>query len=112
MKYTFEPLGITCPRCGGFMCLSIELIEYLLEAQQDLEQTDDLDSLIDQSLHGNGSSKHVEFPSPPFPVALDLERGAVIFIGWCAKCKKPGIVSLTPAELQRLLDGHNQGGMN
>lgn len=108
MKREFELLQLTCPKCNGAMVLSIELIEHLLQAQEHFQQTDDLDALIEKASRGNHSPERVKFPSPPFPVALNLKDRALCFIGWCSTCNEAGMAQISPEQLEEFL---GEGGV-
>ena len=102
--YSYIPLAATCPRCEGGLVISVELIESLLQCSEPDEEAA-LDDLIQQSLRGGHSYTPIEFPSPPFPVALDPENHAIVFLGWCKRCKKMAIVSISEEQLHELLNG-------
>jgi hypothetical protein len=103
MKANSFVLSMICPKCGQDLVLSVELIEYLILASKDLEETTDLDELIQQSLRGGKSVEPVRFPNVPMPLAIDRSTQSLLMMGWCATCTKIAVVALTLDDFNKLL---------
>lgn len=102
------PLALVCAKCGNYLTLSIELVEYLVETEKsilndDADDFDDFDAAIQAALDGRHRKAGFHSPQAVFPLAIDRLDGSINFIGWCKKCAEPRLASTTLEELAQLV---------
>ena len=101
----FSALVARCGKCESPLKISIELIEYLIQCEQDMDI--EFDEQIIQITRGNGKSKIIP-PTAPMPISLDFEDNGISFLGFCTKCEKVRMAGITVDDLVRLLSENDK----
>ena len=94
----FVQLVPKCRVCNSSLVLNLSLIEYLVG----FEDVDAGDSITLDDILGTGK---IQEPKSLIPVAYDTERKAIVMIGWCLRCNKPMMSSITLQELLNIQEG-------
>lgn len=98
----FHPISLTCGRCHSHLKLSVELMEFLVETENEAEVESEFDRAIKEALAGNHKRTHFS-PMAIYPIAIDENEGSLALLGWCPICKEVRLASITPVELSALI---------